>query len=118
MHPTKTETIFPPKGFTAVTGVEEYVREQRPELNKGGIPVKNASYWKRKCDKLQAEVERLRPLDQPLEKNAHIIKSVATRCAEIARNSCLSPPDGGSPTPEEVAQAEYAAQLIEKEYGL
>ncbi len=33
------------------------------EVNKGGYPVKNASYWRRRCVELEAEVERLTKIE-------------------------------------------------------
>ena len=32
--------------------------------------------------------------------------------ANRARNSCLVPPDGGSPTPDEVSHADRAAEAV------
>lgn len=56
--------------------------------------------------RLRAEVERLtRKLDG--EWNAAIV-----RAAEIARNACLVPPDGGSPTEAEVSVCDTAYQRI------
>ena len=43
---------------------------------------------------------------------------VAEKCVKIAKNSCLSPPDGGSPTQEEINDAEWAAHLIRKHFNL
>jgi len=34
--------------------------EERIAKNKGGYPVKNASYWRKRCVELEAEVERLK----------------------------------------------------------
>jgi hypothetical protein len=42
-------------------------------------------------------------------------EAIWQRCEEIARNSCLVPPDGGSPTEDEIASANYVASLIRAE---
>ena len=35
-----------------------------------------------------------------------------SRCAKVARNGCLVPPDGGSPTEDEAAMCEEIARRI------
>ncbi len=52
---------------------------------------------------------RARYSDADLE---HAKKSVRERCANIARNGCLLPPDGGSPTDAEVEMCDSIAKAI------
>ena len=50
------------------------------------------------------------PHDDTALKEYH--DSIVEKCAVIAGNSCLVPPDGGSPTAEEAAVSEEAARRI------
>lgn len=62
------------------------------EINKGGIPVKNASYWKRQADQLRVALDNMTEVARLAQEAAATAEIRAvTRCAEIARNSlaCL-----------------------------
>ena len=43
---------------------------------------------------------------------AQMLRDERKRCAEIARNACLVPPDGGSPTAEEAELCNRIAEDI------
>lgn len=67
---------------------------------------------RREVTKLVAEIGRA--ADDLIEYGNARERVAFDRCAEIARNGCLVPPDGGSPTPEEAAVCDEIARRIEQ----